>query len=455
MAAVWRQILFLRFPFESWLRASYSYRIFGLLQGWRGGSWLLQWAEPLGGILLCILLVAAPFVSTVFIGFLLVACGGYWALVSISDLPAGRLTGIHLLVALYGGIATIATALSPVKGAALSGLIQLFLYLIFFAFCARVLRSPKILGAVIWVYLMVSLVVSGYGIRQYFFGVEPLATWNDPLSEFANDTRVYSYLGNPNLLAGYLVGAIAFSGVAILIWQTKMQKLLAGVTLTANSACLFWTGSRGGWLAMLALLIVGGLMLYAWYGDRLSPFWRKWLLPICFGVGGALILIAILGVDSIRLRLLSIFSWRGDSSNNFRINVWFAVLRMIGDRPVLGIGPGNNAFNAIYPQYMESRFSALSAYSIFLETAVEVGLVGLTAFCWLLLNTFSQALQSLQQFRLERKIEGLWLVGAIAAMAGLLVQGLFDTVWYRPQISTLWWLMVGIVAAQLPETQAE
>ncbi|BAW95396.1 putative bicarbonate transporter, ICT family protein [[Synechococcus] sp. NIES-970] len=455
MAAVWQQILFLRFPFESWLRASYSYRIFGLLQGWRGSSWLLQWAEPLGAILLCILLVAAPFVSTVFIGFLLVACGGYWALVSISDLPAGRLTGIHLLVALYGGIATIATALSPVKGAALSGLIQLCLYLIFFAFCARVLRSPKILGAVIWVYLMVSLVVSGYGIRQYFFGVEPLATWNDPLSEFANDTRVYSYLGNPNLLAGYLVGAIAFSGVAILIWQTKMQKLLAGVTLTANSACLFWTGSRGGWLAMLALLIVGGLMLYAWYGDRLSPFWRKWLLPICFGVGGALILIAILGVDSIRLRLLSIFSWRGDSSNNFRINVWFAVLRMIGDRPFLGIGPGNNAFNAIYPQYMESRFSALSAYSIFLETAVEVGLVGLTAFCWLLLNTFSQALQSLQQFRLERKIEGLWLVGAIAAMAGLLVQGLFDTVWYRPQISTLWWLMVGIVAAQLPETQAE
>ncbi|ANV89782.1 IctB family putative bicarbonate transporter [Picosynechococcus sp. PCC 8807] len=453
MAAVWQQILFLRFPFEPWLRASVSYRVFGLLQGWRGGSWLLQWAEPLGAMILCVLLVAAPFVSTTLIGFLLLACAGYWILLSLSDLPLGQVTGIHLLVALYGGIAAIATVLSPVKGAALSGLVQLLLYLIFFAFCARVLRSPKILAAVIWVYLMVSLVVSGYGIRQEFFGVEQLATWNDPLSEFANDTRVYSYLGNPNLLAGYLLGAIAFSGVAMLIWRTKIQKTLAAVMFVTNAACLFFTDSRGGWLAMVGAAVVGGLLLYSWYGDRLSPFWRKWLLPLCFGFGAGLLLIAVLGVDAIRLRLLSIFSWRGDSSNNFRINVWLAVLRMIGDRPLLGIGPGHDAFNAVYPQYMESRFSALSAYSIFLETAVETGLLGLTTFVWLLINIFSQALQSLKDFQSQHKIEGLWLVGAIAAMTGLLIQGLFDTVWYRPQVNTLWWLMVGIIAAQIPPCQ--
>lgn len=42
---------------------------------------------------------------------------------------------------------------------------------------------------------------------------------------------------------------------------------------------------------------------------------------------------------------------------------------------------------------------------------------------------------------------------AIAAMTGLLIQGLFDTVWYRPQVNTLWWLMVGIIAAQIPPCQ--
>ena len=61
---------------------------------------------------------------------------------------------------------------------------------------------------------------------------------------------------------------------------------------------------------------------------------------------------------------------------NFRINVWYAVLEMIRDRPFIGIGPGNEVFNQIYPNYMQVNFTALSAYSIFLEIAVETGLVG-------------------------------------------------------------------------------
>jgi putative inorganic carbon (HCO3(-)) transporter len=163
-----------------------------------------------------------------------------------------------------------------------------------------------------------------------------------------------------------------------------------------------------------------------------------------------LLVVAVLGVDAIRIRLLSIFSWRGDSSNNFRINVWYAVLQMIRDHPFFGIGPGHDAFNQMYPRYMESRFSALSAYSIFLENTVEMGLIGLSVFIWLLVNIFGQGIQTIKTFRMQQKIDGLWLAGAIAAMTGLLVQGCFDTVWYRPQVSTLWWLMVGIIAAYYP-----
>lgn len=454
MEALWQRWLFLQFPFEQWLRSSYVYRGFGLLQAWQGGSWLLQWGEPLGAFILCALLVVAPFVSTGVIGFFLLAGAAFWALLSISEPTAEGdhyLTSIHVLVFLFWGISAIATVLSPVPSEALSGLIKLTLYLLFFALSARVLRSPKVLGAVIWVYLMLSLVVSGYGIRQQFFGAEQLATWNDPLSELANDTRVYSYLGNPNLLASYLIPAIALSAVALIIWRTIPQKILAGTICLANAACVFFTDSRGGWLGMVGGGIVGGLLLYLWYGDRLSPFWRRWLLPLCFGFGAGLIAVAILGVDSIRLRVLSIFSWRGDSSNNFRINVWFAVFKIIGDHPLIGIGPGNDAFNAIYPRYMESRFSALSSYSVLLETTVESGLIGLSMFCWLLINVVGQGVRTILRFRDEKYLPGLWLVGAIAAMAGLMTQGLFDTVWYRPQVNTLWWLLVGMVAAQYPQ----
>ncbi|MFB8788479.1 MAG: O-antigen ligase family protein [Potamolinea sp.] len=87
--------------------------------------------------------------------------------------------------------------------------------------------------------------------------------------------------------------------------------------------------------------------------------------------------------------------------------------QMIHDRPILGIGPGNSAFNKIYPQYMKARFTALSAYSIFLEVIVETGLIGFTCFLWLLVVTFNQGIQQLQHLRTAVNSQGFWLVGAI------------------------------------------
>jgi putative inorganic carbon (HCO3(-)) transporter len=129
------------------------------------------------------------------------------------------------------------------------------------------------------------------------------------------------------------------------------------------------------------------------------------------------------------------------------MNVWAAVVEMIRDRPILGIGPGNNAFNKIYPLYMRPRYSALSAYSILLEIAVETGFIGLLCFLWLLIVTFNQGVQQLSRLRTLANPQGFWLMGAIATMAGMLAHGIVDTVWYRPEVSTLWWLMVAIIAS--------
>ncbi|HEY9298539.1 MAG TPA: putative bicarbonate transporter, IctB family, partial [Phormidium sp.] len=42
---------------------------------------------------------------------------------------------------------------------------------------------------------------------------------------------------------------------------------------------------------------------------------------------------------------------------------------------------------------------------------------------------------------------GFWLIGAIATLAGMMAQGFVDTVWYRPEVNMLWWLMVAIIAS--------
>ena len=435
-------------PLYQWRKSSFLYRIVSFLNDWRNQSWLLQWSEGIGAIIISIILVLSPFVSTTLIGVLLLMTGAYWSLLLISEKETFGGTPIHLLVFLYWSCGTIATVLSPVKKAALSGWIELTVYCFMFALCAKIFRSQKVVSWVTTIFLLISLVVSSYGIRQEFFGVKQLATWNDPTSILANDTRVYSYLGNPNLLASYLIPAIALSIAAIIIWKKWLPKALAITMFIINTACLYFTDSRGGWMGIVVLFTIFFVFIYYWFKEKLTPFWRVSLIPFVFGIVSILFVIALLRVESLRVRLISMFVGREDSSNNFRINVWASVMEMIKDYPITGIGLGNDAFNAIYPLYMQPRYTALSAYSIYLETAVEMGIIGISSFFWLLIVTLNQGIIHIKRFKNSGNLHGFWLIASIAGCAGLLTHGFADTVWYRPQINTLWWMMIALIASQ-------
>jgi len=457
----WQQLTLSSLPLKQYITSSYLYRLsVGLLSSWRQTSILLRWGDAIAVVLLSLVYILAPFVSNGLIGLLLVACVGFWLLLTISDETADSnatgITPIHLMIFLYWGIATIATSLSPVKKAAFTGWTKLTLYLLLFALCARLLKSSRIRSWLINVYLHISLIVSVYGLRQWFFGAKALATWVDPESSLSKTTRIYSYLGNPNLLAGYILPAVILSFIAIFAWCSLPKKALALTMFIVNSACLVLTFSRGGWIGLVASFLVLLVLLLYWWSIDMPPFWRTWSLPILLVSLGIVSVLAVLFVPPVRERVLSIFAGRGDSSNNFRINVWMAAIEMIKDRPRIGIGPGNSAFNKIYPLYQRPNFTALSAYSVFLEIAVETGLIGFFCFLWLLVVTFNSGLIQLRRLRLQRNVEGLWLIAGIVALVGMLAHGLVDTVWYRPQVNTIWWLMVGLVASYwkpLPKAQ--
>ena len=468
MNSVWQTLTLSTLPLQRWLNASWLHAPIGWLREWRRGSWLMQWADWIGAGIALLVFALAPFVNNALTGLLLAACGAYWILLSVTDdpvrspaLPADSdarspvatqwttvlATPIHWLVGLYWAIAVVATALSPVKREAFVGLQKLSLYLVFFLLLSRILRSPRVRSLIITVFLHTSLAVSVYGIQQWFMGTDALATWVDPESPLSKTTRVYSYLGNPNLLAGYLVPAVVFSLMAIFAWRGWMCKALAVVMTAVNGACLMLTFSRGGWIGLVFSLLVLLLLVAHWLSVYLPRFWRTWALPIVLGTATAVIVVAVIVVEPLRDRVSSIFAGRGDSSNNFRINVWLSVLEMIQDRPVLGIGPGNSAFNKIYPLYQRPRFSALSAYSVWLEVAVETGVIGLACFLGLLVVTLSNGWTALNRLRDTRDRDGFWLMGAIASLIGMLGHGTVDTVLYRPEVNTLWWLMFAIIAS--------
>ncbi|MEL6553288.1 MAG: IctB family putative bicarbonate transporter [Cyanobacteria bacterium J06621_11] len=435
------------FEFDRWREVSFLHRLMSPFRQWRAGSWLLAWGDGIVWVIAALTIALAPYVSTLMIGYLLVMVAGVWLLLTVSDRAEGWLTPLHIAVVAYWGAMVLATALSPVKGAAIDGLQTLTVNIFFFIALARTLRIKELRSGLILVYLLTALVVSVYGIRQWFFGAEALATWVDPESNMAGVTRVYSYLKNPNLLAGYLMPAVSFGFMAMFVWPKWLPKLLAAVMTVTSGACLVLTLSRGGWLGLLAMAFVMMVLLVFWLSPKLPPVVQKLALPLLLGGSAAVVVAAVLFVPAVRGRVMSMFAMRGDSSNNFRLNVYEAVFEMIQARPIVGIGPGNDAFNKIYPLYQRPNYTALSAYSIYFETLVEGGVIAFGAFLWMLLLSFQQGWAQLGRLRQTLDEGGLWLIASLGAIAGLLVQGAFDTVWYRPQISTLWWMLLAIVAS--------
>ncbi|MCS7031164.1 MAG: IctB family putative bicarbonate transporter [Gloeomargarita sp. SKYG116] len=425
----------------AWWQTSYLTRWWGQGAAWASRSALAgRWDAILAGWV-ALVLVGLPLLSNDQLGVLLLGGVVLW----LGSLWWSPPQGMGVTALLYGVTLTLATAFSPVKRAALVGWVKACLYLSTFG---ALLRGVRRWGQALMVWhLLVALGVAIVGLRQWFFGAEALATWIDPESPLASTTRVYSVFGNPNLLAAYLVPGVGMSLGCLFAWRTWAQRALALTLVVALSSCLVLTGSRGGWLGLAAvygcfgLLVVGGW----WRWRKHHPLWQQWLFWLGTGciVAGAL---AILGrSEQLRLRFLSIFAGRADSSNNFRLNVWAAVLAMIRDYPWLGIGPGNRAFNLIYPLYQRPNFNALGAYSVPLEVAVEAGLVGLSAFVALTASILRRSWRNLASRYAYPYPQTFLLMGLLAGMAGTMTHGLVDTLWFRPQIQVLWWFNVALV----------
>jgi putative inorganic carbon (hco3(-)) transporter len=454
MYSFWQRLTLSDLSLAGVVDASYVHRWVGSLRSWRQQSWLMQWGDEIGAILTSLIFILSPFeksipgLSTDTVGFLMIAVAMFWVLLTLADERSAGVTPIHVTVLVFWAISAISTGLSPARDAAIGGLSKLSLYLLLFVMLARLCRSSRIRNWLIGIYLNTALVVSGYGVHQSIYGAKQLGNWVDAESTLAKTTRVYSYLNNPNLLAGYLLPAIAFSVAAFFIWRGWVQKTLAIVMVVVNTYCLQVTYCRGAWIGLVLGVFVGAGLVYYWLRPQLPKFWRSWGLPIVLGailtIGG----LAILVIPSLHDRVLSIFIGSKDSSNNVRLEVWKAVDKMIHTRPILGFGPGDRVFKKVYPIYQTSpRFSAIGAYSVFLETIVEIGYIGFACLIWMLVVTANCGIAGVQRLRQAGDPQAFWLMAAIVSIVATIAQGATDTVWYRPEVQTLWWLTVGIVAS--------
>ena len=237
---------------------------------------------------------------------------------------------------------------------------------------------------------------------------------------------------------------ITNKGISLAVF-VKMTSLLMPRIFTIlaliSSAALFLTGCRGSYIGMLVIL-AGTFLVSAKY------LWQNYKIIYISIVGTCMTLItsAILLSASLRARVLSMFAMRQDSSNSFRFNVYQSSFNMFKENWLLGIGCGNRNFREIYGIYMRTGFDALSAYNIFLEIAVESGIFALIAFLGFIITTLHDGIKIILKATDSKQV--IFLSAAVISICALMVHGLVDTVFFRPQLQFIFWTMVAVVSSE-------
>lgn len=298
-------------------------------------------------------------------------------------------------------------------------------------------------------YIILALCLSALGqvfvaFHQNFLSVSEISGWQDMsrLNPEEVMTRVYGTLKpyNPNLFGGYMLSVLPATLIAIFLplknrhYKTALLGLLCFI-LTAVTIIL--TGCRGAYIGLFFELILLTVLTYG----MLKPVYKR-IFKVFTALISAIVFFIVVILPPLRARVFSIFAFRGDSSNSFRFNVYNSCLQMFKDNWLLGIGCGNQNFREIYGLYMKTGFDALSAYNIYLETAVESGIFALLSFVGFLYCSISKAVKYILK---RHDVKSIYLIIAVVSLTGMLIHGFVDTVFFRPQIQFVFWMMVGII----------
>lgn len=413
-------------------------------------SFLLQNIDFLIFLALAGTLLASLTMSSGIIGLGALTVAGL-TFVKLLTYPSARvkLGAEEWCLIIYFLIVFISLCGSTLFGLSLKGFLKTVTYILFYFSVAQLFKSNFKYGiATLFVIAAGIFFESGIAFLQNFTHVQAIAGWQDVsnLNPEQVMTRVYGTLQpyNPNLFGGYLVvGLPACLGLTLWLMVKKYYKLaiLFFVGTGAGVLSLVFTGCRGAYIAFfmmtLAVLVISLKFFWANY--------KKIYLAVV-GAGFALSTALILASTSLRARILSIFAMRQDSSNSFRFNVYQSSLQMFKDNWLLGIGVGNKNFREIYGLYMKTGFDALSAYNIYLETAVESGIFALIAFVAYL---GMQCFNSVKYILTSTDVAKVVLISAaFVSLIGVMAHGMVDTVFFRPQIQIIFWVMMALITSR-------
>lgn len=184
--------------------------------------------------------------------------------------------------------------------------------------------------------------------------------------------RASGVFPDPHMFAFYLGMASPIALAFTLLASSQKKKRIWSLVFVTILFADLLSFSRGGYVGLLAggifFLFVSGALSYWSQRQKMGVFF---LIPF---------LVTAIFLSPFGTRFLSSFS-HTDGSNVERLRLWEEAVIHIGERPFFGVGLGN------YPLLVKPGASyrePIYAHNLFLDIAVEVGVVGLFFFLGML-----------------------------------------------------------------------
>ena len=173
-------------------------------------------------------------------------------------------TKMDFLITIYYLIVTVSLFASSNFGLSLHGYLKILVYwALYYSLFLFFKDNRRYVLPIFFTISILATIQSAIGILQNSFGVLEISTWQDVSKLDATEvlSRCYGTLKpyNPNLLAGYLISTISSICLFLTLCIFKKHKkraLLFGVFLILNFLCLFYTGCRGAYIALFAIILL-------------------------------------------------------------------------------------------------------------------------------------------------------------------------------------------------------
>jgi len=307
-----------------------------------------------------------------------------------------------------------------------------------------------------------------YGIFVYYTGGGYSSqAWLDSEMFESISGRAVSTLENPNMLGEYLILIIPIA-VSMFVGRGEgLRKSSAFLCIGIMGVCLILTWSRGAWLGLIFAALVFLFM------------WTRRSLWIVFALIVSIPFLPLVLPESIVSRFTSIGNL-GDSSTSYRMYIWRAVINMIEDFSMTGIGIGEGAWDRVYPMYAFLGVEAAPhSHNLFLQIWLELGIVGIVVFLGfvfllyqsgfslfaklsthsglmtpdiserLMLDNFNNYYDDsigdvISRGKTQLRIS---VAGPLCGVIAVLAQGLTDYSWYNYRLFLMFWLVCGLAAA--------